>query len=170
VAEKGIDTLLYAVSKATDNVHLLIIGNGPEKESLQLLSRQLGLTDKCRFIDAVAYDLMAGYMNLLDLLVLPSRTTPNWKEQFGRVLVEAMACKVAVAGSNSGAIPEVIGNPEAIFLEGDAYALNQIITMLATNLPLRQKWSEQGYERVMQNYTIEKLAQKISHVWQTLVN
>lgn len=167
VADKGIDTLLQAASTMTVPIRLLIIGSGPEKEALQQLSHRLGLAQQCYFIDAVPYDLINDYMNLLDLLVLPSKTTPHWKEQFGRVMVEAMACKVAVAGSDSGAIPEVINNPEAIFPEGDTLALSRIIGMLATNLPLRQNWGEQGYQRVMENYTVEKLAQKISQVWQS---
>jgi len=48
-------------------------------------------------------------MNSLDVLVLPSRSRSFWKEQFGRVLIEAMACGVPVIGSSSGEIPNVIG-------------------------------------------------------------
>ena len=51
--------------------------------------------------------------------MLPSLTRPNWKEQFGRVLIEAMASGVPVIGSDSGAIPDVIGQAGLIFPEGD---------------------------------------------------
>ena len=55
----------------------------------------------------------------MDLLALPSHTEAFWKEQYGRVLVEAMAAKVPVIGSRSGAIPYVIDDEACIFEEGD---------------------------------------------------
>ena len=131
VPEKGLDTLLRAAARVLLPLHILIIGNGPERNRLQYLARQLGLGERCRFVEAVPYDDMVDYMNTLDLLILPSRTTVRWKEQFGRVLIEAMGCEVPVAGSDSGAIAEVIGDPDRIFPEGDAQALARIIQRLA---------------------------------------
>ena len=58
------------------------------------------------------------HLRALDALVLPSESTPLWKEQFGHVLIEAMACGVPVVGSDSGAIPEVIGEAGLLFPGG----------------------------------------------------
>ena len=60
-------------------------------------------------------DQVAVEMRKLHALVLPSRTTPRWKEQFGRVLIEAMACGVPPVGSDSGEIPHVIDDAGLVF-------------------------------------------------------
>ena len=55
----------------------------------------------------------------MDLLCAPSRTTPRWREQFGRMLIEAMACGVPVIASPSGEIPYVVGDAGVLVPEGD---------------------------------------------------
>jgi glycosyltransferase involved in cell wall biosynthesis len=149
-------------------VQIVIIGSGPEQSHLQALSAQLGLQDRCHFVGPVAYEEIALYLSTLDLLVLPSRSTPQWKEQYGRVLVEAMACKTAVAGSDSGAIPEVIDAPECIFPEGNVTALAALIDRLANDPPLRRALAEQGYQRALSHYTVEHLAAGILPIWRSL--
>ncbi len=168
VPEKGIDTLLKAATRAQSSVQLLIVGSGPEQAALQTLAGQLGIAGCCRFVEAVPQEGLVDYVNALDLLVLPSRTTVNWKEQFGRVLVEAMACQVAVAGSNSGAIPEVVGDAGRIFPEGDASALAAILDELANAPELRRVLAEAGYRRALEGYTIERLAEKTLNAWRQL--
>ena len=73
----------------------------------------------------------------LDCLALPSLTRPNWKEQFGRVLVEAMACQVPVVGSDSGEIPNLVGDAGLIVPEGDAAALAAALRRLRDDAVLR---------------------------------
>jgi glycosyltransferase involved in cell wall biosynthesis len=90
-------------------------------------------------------------MRELDALVLPSRTTSVWKEQFGRVIVEAMACQTPVIGSDSGAIPEVIGDAGLIFPEGDAHALGNCLRRLIESPDLRRELGERGHARVKQH-------------------
>lgn len=168
VPEKGVDTLLIAVAQTPLPLHILVIGNGPERDRLQAMAQQLGLAERCHFVEAVPYDIMADYMNALDMLVLPSRTTVHWKEQYGRVLIEAMGCKVVVAGSDSGAIAEVIGDPDRIFPEGDAQALARIIQRLASDDTLRRTLTEQDRQRAVKHYSVEQLASKTLEVWRDL--
>ncbi len=66
--------------------------------SLETLAQELGIGERVTFLGRQTSSDMAAFYNSLDVLVLPSRTLPNWKEQFGRVLIEAMAC----AGPGSG--------------------------------------------------------------------
>ena len=126
VPEKGLDTLIDAVELLTRSgtptpVRLLIIGDGPYRSDIAQYTVKLG--DAVQFTSALSPQQIAQQLQHIDVLVLPSRTTPVWKEQFGRVLIEAMACGVPVVGSNSGAIPEVVGEAGLIFPEGDAAAL-----------------------------------------------
>ena len=115
------------------------------------------------------YDDLVGILNQLDVLVLPSHTTGNWKEQFGRVLIEAMACKVPAIGSDSGAIPEVIGNDRCVFPEGDVPALAAIIERLAADPLLRRSLAEAGYRRTLARYSVEQLAHNTLAVWRELL-
>ena len=101
---------------------------------------------------------MPAFYNTLDALVVPSRTLPHWKEQFGRVLVEAMACGVPVVGSNSGEIPYVIGDAGLVFPEDDAEALAGILWQLASDPQLRAELRQRGRARVLTHYTQQRIA------------
>jgi glycosyltransferase involved in cell wall biosynthesis len=90
-------------------------------------------------------------------VVLPSCTTRVWKEQFGRILVEAMACKVPVVGSDSGAIPEVVGNAGLIFPEGDVAMLAECLQRLKESPELRHELAERGYVRATTLYSQEHI-------------
>ena len=94
VPEKGIPDLLHAVAN-TQRLRLLIVGDGPERIALQQLAQDIGLGTRCTFRWVCPMTRLQISLSALDILVLPSRTTKNWKEQFGRVLVEAMACEVS---------------------------------------------------------------------------
>ena len=168
VPEKGVDTLLQAVPRFPPSVRCLIIGDGPEKTNLEAIARQPGIAERCSFIGGLSYDRMPAYMNLLDILVLPSRTTRNWKEQFGRVLVEAMGCQITVVGSNSGAIPEVIGDAGRLFPEGNAASLAAVVNDLLADPQLRRALGERGYRRALERYSVERLAAQTLTLWQKL--
>ena len=107
VPEKGLDTLVAAVRRLRLGTELLVAGDGPLLTWLE--SADLGST-KLRVVRNVDHAEMADVYAQMDVLVLPSRTTPHWTEQFGRVLVEAMWCGTPVVGSDSGEIPWVIEN------------------------------------------------------------
>jgi len=152
VEEKGLLTLLDAVRELNDS-QLLIIGAGALQSELAKRS-----AEKVRVIPAVPHVQVAHYMRALDAFVLPSQTTPRWKEQFGHVLIEAMACGVPVIGSNSGAIPEVIGNAGLIFPERDANALRNAIAELQSNPARREQLAQAGRARVLANFTHDHIA------------
>jgi L-malate glycosyltransferase len=158
VPDKGISALLRAAKHLYPAISVLVVGDGPARDELQRLAAQLGIQDHCRFIGAQPYDRLPDYFNALDVLVLPSLTTRVWKEQFGRVLVEAMACGVPVIGSDSGAIPEVIGDAGLIFPEGAAAALAECVRRLIDSPELRAELAQRGLARVMAHYTPERLA------------
>jgi len=167
--EKGVDILLQAAARLTLPAQLLIVGDGPDKAALRSLADTLDFGERCVFADAVNYDQVAYYLNLLDVLVLPSRTTLHWKEQFGRVLMEAMGCRVAVVGSASSAILEVIGEAGQTFPEGDVDSLASALDRLITDPAARQSLAERGYQRALAHYTTERIAAQTSYLWRELL-
>jgi glycosyltransferase involved in cell wall biosynthesis len=158
VPEKGIDLLLRAAAGLKGDWRLLIAGEGPARTSLEKLAAHLGIAGRVTFDGAIRSEQMPAYLQQLDVLVLPSRTLPNWKEQFGRVLIEAMACEVAVVGSDSGEIPNVIGDAGFIFPENDAVALREQLHKLLADKELRQEAGRAGRRRVLQHYTQAQVA------------
>jgi glycosyltransferase involved in cell wall biosynthesis len=158
--EKGLDTLLEAVRLLGSTVRLLLVGAGPHRQTLEEQIYSMGLSHQVQFVDPLANDKLPGLFAEIDVLVLPSRTMSFWKEQFGRVLVEAMACKVPVVGSDSGAIPEVIGDAGLIFPEGDAIALADCLHQLIGSADLGQDLAERGYQRVQRLYSQECISEQ----------
>ncbi|HYE93197.1 MAG TPA: glycosyltransferase family 4 protein [Terriglobales bacterium] len=155
VPEKGIDVLLDAAAGL--DVRVLIVGDGAARAALE--ARTAGWpAGKATFAGAVADADVPHYLARLDALVLPSRTTASWAEQFGHVLIEAMAAGVPVVGSSSGAIPEVIGDAGLVFTEGDASALAAQLDGLVRDAALRKRLAERGRARVERLYTNDRVA------------
>jgi glycosyltransferase involved in cell wall biosynthesis len=103
---------------------------------------------------------MPDLIRSLDVLILPSVTTPKWKEQFGRVLIEGMACGVPVVGSTSGEIPRVIGDAGIVVPEGDIDALAAAMRKLYDDGELRAQLSSRGRRRVLNQFTHTRIAEK----------
>jgi len=169
VPEKGLDTLLQAVAYLGSGVELWLIGNGPDRPILESLSQELGIEERIRWLDPVSPEKMPEVLAQVDVVVLPSCTTRVWKEQFGRILVEAMACKVPVVGSDSGAIPEVVGDAGLIFPEGDAAALAECLRRLKESPELRRELAERGYERALMLFSQEHIARQTIKFYKTAV-
>ncbi len=150
VPEKGVDLLADALAPL--DASLLVVGEGPARRDLE---RRVAAWpgSKAAFAGAVDHADIPDYLAFLDALVLPSRTTPAWAEQFGHVLVEAMAAGVPIVGSSSGAIPEVIGDAGLIFPEGDVEALRRQLQTLLTDESLRKTLIDRGHERVRTSYS-----------------
>ncbi len=171
VEEKGVETLLRAAAGlgVESNWQLHFIGRGPLEKRLRRLALELGVADRVRFAGQVASVEMPARLRALDALVLPSLTRPNWKEQFGRVLVEAMACGAPVIGSDSGEIPHVIGEAGLIFPEGNVEALRAHLARLAADAGLRAELAACGRARVLTHYTQARIAEATYAVYQYLL-
>ena len=123
VPEKGHEDVMRALARlragAHPTVRLMIVGQGPEEPRLRALARELGVEDAVELAGGVGYEGMPDVYARATCLVLASRGTATWEEQFGMVLAEAMAAHVPVVASASGAIPEVVGESGALFAPGD---------------------------------------------------
>ena len=178
VEEKGLLTLFKALGQlradsAKAGVEkrvwkLLLLGRGELKERLAELAAELEISDRIIWIESVPHADVPRYINLMDTLILPSETTykfktlsaVGWKEQFGHVIIEAMACKVPVIGSDSGEIPHVIKEDGLVFPEGDAAALAEQIASLMYQPEQHGVLAERGYQRAMREYTNDALAKR----------
>ena len=169
VEEKGVDLLLEALAGLPGSWRAYILGSGPAGEALQNQAQELGLSSRVSFDQWISSAQMPAYYRQLDALVLPSRTRPNWKEQFGRVIIEAMACGVPVIGSDSGAIPGVIGDGGLIFPEDDAAALSDCLHTLMQDEGLRCQLAEKGRARVLENYTHAQVAAHTVAVYRAML-
>jgi hypothetical protein len=159
VPEKGVDIILRAVAALAVPWQLTVLGDGPTRPALERLAGDLALpADTVRFTGARPHSEVAAIWPSVDVLVLPSRTTPNWREQLGHVLLEAMAHGVTVVGSSSGAIPEVIGPAGIVFPEEDHAALAHALGALAADPARRQALAQAGRDRVRAEFTDERLA------------
>lgn len=168
VREKGIEVLLGALARVQGNWQLQILGSGPLSDSLPILARDLHIASRVRFAPWVASSEMPQFYNSLDILVVPSLTQPNWKEQFGRVIMEAMACGVPVVGSDSGEIPNVIGDAGAIVPEGDVGALARALDDLIQNPAQRKLLGARGCERALSLYSQRRVVDDTYTLYQTL--
>ncbi len=166
---KGVDTLIEAGARIKFPFKLILLGSGEDKSRFRELAKKHQINQDIIWIDAVPPEEVPTYLNCMDTLVLPSRTTPDWVEFFGRVLIEAMACEVPVIGSDSGEIPQVIGDAGLVFPEGDAEVLAEKITLIANNPSLYQSLQKKGLVRV-QNFTWETIAERTYEVYQQLLS
>ena len=142
---KGLGVLMEAFRRLTTRASLVVAGEGSQ--------RSLLAGDGVQVLPPVAYENLPGLLKSLDVLVLPSVTIlPLHREQFGRVLVEAMAAGVPVVGSSSGAIPEVIGDAGLVVPEGDPVALASAIDTLLGDAALRHRLVERGRRRARMHF------------------
>jgi glycosyltransferase involved in cell wall biosynthesis len=158
VEEKGIADLVRALALLPSKCIIVLVGTGGFRTKAQQLAQQLGITNRIHWIPQVSSLDVPEYMNLFDVLVLPSRTTGHWKEQFGRVLIEAMASETPVIGSSSGEIPSVIGDAGLIFPEGDVAALAVAVRRIFASPSFAAQLGMKGRERVLDHFTHRQIA------------
>jgi len=167
VEEKGILDLVEAVGRlkvcSRRGLVLVLTGRGPLENSVWLRAKELGI--RLMILPQCKYHEVLASMNALDTLVLPSRSTSFWKEQFGRVLIEAMACGVPVIGSDSGEIPNVIGNAGLIFHEGDAGHLSECLRLCCDSEAFRRDLGKRGLDRAQKNFTNQEIARRTSEIY-----
>ncbi|MBD1926676.1 glycosyltransferase family 4 protein [Trichocoleus sp. FACHB-90] len=178
VEEKGLITLLQALSGLQEHSwKCLLLGRGPLQPVLMERAAELGIKDRLILIESVPHDEVARYINLMSTLVLPSETTyqfktltaAGWKEQFGHVLIEAMACRVPVIGSDSGEIPHVIKEAGLVFPEKNVAALQNCLRQLIEQPDIADKLGQLGYKRLINQYTNKALAKQQLDFYKELI-
>ena len=169
VPEKGLRVLLGAAARLTGDWRLRLVGGGSALDEMRALAQSLGMRGKVAFVGQLPSEELPAEYRRLDVLVLPSLTRPNWKEQFGRVLVEAMACGLPVIGSDSGAIPGVLGRAGRIVPEGDVAALADALRELRADAGLRAHLGKRGRARFLAHFTHDSIAADTVEVYREIL-
>ncbi|HVG45433.1 MAG TPA: glycosyltransferase family 4 protein, partial [Longimicrobium sp.] len=167
VEEKGLRVLMRAWEAAAPS-RLLLVGGGSLEAELRTWGG--GFRDRVRVVTGVPHDRVPDYLNAMDVLVAPSLTTPRWREQFGRMLVEAMACGVPVVGSDSGEIPHVIGGAGIVVAEGDGDTLKTALDGLIVDVARRTELSARGLERARTEFSLPVVARRHLRFFDDILN
>lgn len=145
---KGLDVLMQAMEKVGSERpwSLLLLGSGEYQQKIQDWAARNGWANRVKVL-LVKHGDMPRYVASLNLLVAPSQTMKNWREQFGRMIIEAFACGVPVIGSDSGEIPFVIGDAGLVVGEADVSGWTQAIDQLLASAERRAEFSAKGLAR-----------------------
>jgi len=148
----------------------VLIGSGEFQEKLERRIADLALGKVIRFFPARKLEQLPEVMNALDALALVSRTTATWKEQFGRVIIEAHACATPVIGSDSGAIPEVVNEGGLVVREGNPAEIAAAIRTLMNDPALRRKMGFAGRRQVEDFYTWQRVSERMRDIYCELMS
>jgi len=166
VERKGIMDLVDALRICPPTTNLVFVGSGEYEKKIRVRLRGCGMESRARFLPERPLEELPAIMNAIDVLALPSWTVGSWKEQFGRVIIEAQACGTPVIGSDSGAIPAVIGQGGLVFPERNAASLASRITELFNDPAGRCQLGEKGRRQVLEKYTWNRVAGQMLRIYQ----
>jgi glycosyltransferase involved in cell wall biosynthesis len=169
VPERGLDLLFRACVGLAGKWSLTVVGTGPSQEELEGLAQRLGIAARISWLGALPRHAVDEVWRRLDCLVLPSRTTARWIMTEGRAAIHAMANGVAVLGTNSGALPEIIGDAGRIVPEEDVGALTAALQNLYADRSECERLGSAGRYRVQQEFSDAAIAGKMLAFWRTLI-
>jgi len=167
---KGIDLMMNAMDAVGGSTpwSLLAMGTGPMEGELRNWAAARGWSDRVQ-VRLVPHRDVPSYLGAADVLLAPSQTGSRWREQFGRMVIEAFACGVPVLGSDSGEIPDVIGDAGKVLAESDTHAWASAIVEVLGNAELRSDMARRGLERV-QAYSVAAVARQYRAYYRELVD
>ena len=167
---KGIDLMMRAMDAVGGSTpwSLLVMGAGPMEGDLRNWAAARGWSDRVQ-IRLVPHRDVPAFLGAADVLLAPSQTGPRWREQFGRMVIEAFACGVPVLGSDSGEIPYVVGDAGKVLPENDAGIWANAIVEVLGSAELRADMARRGFERV-QGYSVASVARQYSEYYRQLAD
>jgi len=170
VEKKGVKYLILAMKDATKkfpDAKLVVVGDGPERESLEILSKELGLQNSIMFAGSVENRYLPEFYATADLFVGPSIVTESGDtEGLGIVFLEALASGVCVIGSNVGGIPDIIEHNKTgvLVMQKSPKQLANAIIRLLSDSSLRKKLASNGQKKVKSAYSWELVGKKFNEL------
>jgi glycosyltransferase involved in cell wall biosynthesis len=148
---------------------MLVVGSGPAQEELESMAERLGVASRITWMGALPAEDLSMVWPRLDCLVAPARTTKQWVEPHGRSVIEAMGYGVPVIGTDSGALPEIIGSAGIVVKEEDAPAITEAVTLLLDSPQHRMAYALEGRKRVMSEFVDAAIARKTQGFWSEIL-
>lgn len=166
-SDKGIAVLLEALEQLKERPwSLYLMGSGSLENMIRNWASQQGLTDRV-VIQLASHSEVPHYIGAMDVMVAPSQTTSHWKEQFGRMLIEAFAAGVPVIASDSGEIPITVGDAGIIVPEKDAAGYATAIRRVLDDSALRSEMITKGLARA-KKFSVKALAEQYKSFYRQL--
>jgi glycosyltransferase involved in cell wall biosynthesis len=169
---KGADLAIGAFAKAAGDldVSLEIVGGGSARASLEECAARLGVTSRVSFVGAVPQEDALARIAAYDVLLVPSRTTRRWKEQFGRTPAQAMEAGTPVIASRSGSLTEVLGGCGALVDEDDVDALADALGRLLRDPARRAELSRLGRRRAVECFAWDAVADGCDRMYRQMLD
>ena len=165
VPERGVDLLIRATARLRGDWSLTVVGTGPAQQELEALAEKVGISSRVRWLGGMPRHWLDSVWPTLDCVVLPARTTPRWVEPVGQALLDAMAQGLPVVGTESGVLPEIIGDAGIVVGEDDPDVLGLALERLQTMPDEQARLGAAGRRRVMAEYVDDAIARKTLAFW-----
>jgi glycosyltransferase involved in cell wall biosynthesis len=165
VPERGLDVLLRACAQLRGDWKLAVVGTGPDQEELEGLAQRLGIGSRVTWQGGLPRQWLETFWPTVDCVVMPSRTTQRWVESAGQSVLDAMAQGLPVIGSESGVLPEIIGDAGITVPEDDPDRLALALQRLQAMPDEQARLGSAGRRRVMAEYVDDALARKTLALW-----
>jgi len=172
---KGIYELLFALKLLLKDselqkfsLMLTFVGDGSEKQSMLEMEKRLGIERSVTHTNKT-YDEMPGVYQNAQVYVAPSKETDTWIEQYNTTLLEAQASGLPIVTTNSGGIPENVGEAGLYVQSGDVYSLVQALKKFILSSSLRKEYGMLARNRAERVHDISIGATKIAEVWNTVL-
>jgi glycosyltransferase involved in cell wall biosynthesis len=172
--EKGIYDLLNAMKlMAPDpdmaHVKVVIVGNGAERGHVLKQIELLGIEGRVMLAGSFPYETVPRLYNASNAFILPSIPVPFWQEQFGMVLVEAMASGLPVISTRSGSIPEVVGDAGILVEPNDPLSIAEGVRRLASDEKYCRALGSAARERTAEIFNIEIVSRSIESIYNEII-
>jgi len=165
---KGVADMCDALDRVRAPWHALFVGGGPMQRDLERFrDRHRGCV---HIANGVEHADVPRWLNAMTILCAPSRTTAKWREQFGRMSIEAMSCGVPVVGTDSGEIPYVLGEAGRLVPEQDPAALADALDELIGDPAARSRLSAAGIARARERFAWPVVARQHLDFFDTLLD
>jgi glycosyltransferase involved in cell wall biosynthesis len=170
VPEKGLMDAVEVLARCNRShpARLLVVGDGPEGRRAAARAATLGISDRIDLVGSKAGDDLASIYRQCHIVLVPSKPTSTWVEQFGRVIVEAQASGAVVAGYATGSIPEVAGESAVLVCAGNAIGLADAVTQVALD-PVGFEKRRRGGFAASTERTWESVAARQAEVYRCAV-
>jgi glycosyltransferase involved in cell wall biosynthesis len=169
IAERGIDLLLDALGATQGEWRLRIVGTGPVHEALEERAQGLGLSARIEWLGALPREQLQSFWPEVDVVVAPSRSTPQWVEPSGAVVLQAMAHGIAPVVTRCGALPDVVGAAGLIVDENDLVALTRAIQAFVAEPSRCRSVGMAARQRVLEQYADAAVAERMVMLWRQVL-